>query len=199
MVLPEGNFRTAKYQHTHGRSFIVQLQFFVTFLSLKCQKGLKMAIFGLKMELSKNIFIWMTTKSCTREYCIIHFTIITFLWLKCQKDLKWLFLPENGYFGFHNGLGALQKYIFIWTTAKSCTREYGIIHFSIFFVTFLSLNCQKGLEMAWKLPFWISKWPWSSPKVFLSDRQGKVVIGSMVSSILLYFLLPLCDLNAKKA
>ena len=35
--------------------------------------------------------------------------------------------------------------------------------------------------------------------MFLSEWQKKVVLVSMVSSILLYSLLPSCDLNAKKA
>ena len=65
---------------------------FNTFLSLKCQKGPKMAISDLKMaildlkmakDLSKNTFIWLTAKSCNMESGIIHFNNI--LSLKCQK------------------------------------------------------------------------------------------------------------------
>ena len=40
----------------------------------------------------------------------------------------------------------LSESIFIWKPAINCTSNHGFIHFTIFFITFLSL--QKGLKMA---------------------------------------------------
>ena len=42
----------------------------------------------------------------------------------------------------------ISEHTFIWSAAKSCTLESGIIHFNILFYTFLSMKCQKGLKMA---------------------------------------------------
>ena len=167
--------------------------------------GLKLAIldFKMAMELSKNIFIWTTAKSCTREYGIIHFItfFITFMWLRCQKGLKMAILGlKMALLDFKMGV-ELSKNILIWTTVKSCTKDYGINHFIIFFITFLWLKSQKSLKwlfLAWKWPFWISKWPWSSPKIVLSERQRKFALGSMVSSILLTFLITFIWLKCQK-
>ena len=144
--------------------------------------GLKLAIldFKMAMELSKNIFIWTTAKSCTREYGIIHFItfFITFMWLRCQKGLKMAILGlKMALLDFKMGV-ELSKNILIWTTVKSCTKDYGINHFIIFFITFLRLKSQKSLKwlfLVWKWPFWISKWPWSSPKIFLSQPSDKLM------------------------
>ena len=63
----------------------------ITFLSLKYEKGLKMAIFCSKVaildfkrakELSKNIYVWTAAKKCTRVSVIIHFGHL-FVWFPC--------------------------------------------------------------------------------------------------------------------
>ena len=126
---------------------------FYTFLSMKCQKGLKMAILGLAMaildlktamDLSKNIFIWLAAKICTMESWIIHFWYI-FLYFPVSEMSKG---PKNGHFGLKMAILDLKtamdlsKNIFILSAAKSCTIESGIINFIILFYTFLSLKCQ---------------------------------------------------------
>ena len=64
---------TAAIKFTSNFDLIHFTIFFITFRSLKYQKDLKMAIFGLKMalldfkrakELSKNIYIWTAAKKC---------------------------------------------------------------------------------------------------------------------------------------
>ena len=41
----------------------------------------------------------------------------------------------------------LSENIFIWTAAINCTSNHSFIHFTILFITFLSLQYQKGLKM----------------------------------------------------
>ena len=124
--------------------------------------GLKMAILDFKMakELSKNIFIWTAAINCTSNLGFIHFTtlFITFLSRQYQKGLK------MGIFGLKMAILDFKmakehsENIFIWMAVINCTSNLGFIHFTIFVIAFLSLQCQKGLKLAiytffmdWKL------------------------------------------------
>ena len=55
--------------------------------------------------------------------------------------------PKNGHFGFENAHGSFRKYFYL-IDSESCTMDSGIIHFDIFYNTFMSLKYQKGLKMA---------------------------------------------------
>ena len=111
--------------------FIYFTMCLITFLSLKYEKGLKMAIFCSKvaildfkmtLELSKNIFVWTAAIKFTSNFDLIHFTIffITFRSLKYQKDLKMaIFGLKMALLDFKRAK-ELSKNIYIWTAAKKC-------------------------------------------------------------------------------
>ena len=120
MVLPEGNFRTAKYQHTHGQSFIVQLQFFVTFLSLKCQKGLKMAILGIKMANFPKIF----SSDRSLESSILTYNLIPSFLSNVKKAKKWQSWAYKWPFWFWK-----SPWIFPKIFSSERQKLSGIIHF----------------------------------------------------------------------
>ena len=99
---------------------------------------LKMTILDLKMamDLSKNILIWSTAKSCTVGSGIIHFDILfnNFMSPKCTKG------PKMAILGLKMAILDLKmamdhfKNIFIWSAAKSCTAVPGIINVGLCFL-----------------------------------------------------------------
>ena len=60
-------------------------------------------------------------------------------------------------------------------------------HFYYGFRVHHTLQGLKMLFLAWKRPFWISKWPRSFLKIFLSERHRKVIQASRVSSAFVHF------------
>ena len=82
---------------------------FKTFLSLKCQKGPKMAIFGLimaildlkmAMDIFKNIFIWSAAKSKAKSW-IYGFSIKKFIWKHFKQNNNLVFSFKKLTLWFH--------------------------------------------------------------------------------------------------
>ena len=118
--------------------------------------GLKMAILGLKMvsldskmamDIFENTFIWSAAKSCTMESGINNYLIPSCL-SNVKKILKMAISGlKMAILNFEMAMD-ISENTFIWSAAKICTMESGIIHFDILFYSLLTLKCHKGLKMA---------------------------------------------------
>ena len=133
----------------------------------------------MAMDIFENTFIWSAAKSCTMESGINNYLIPSCL-SNVKKILKMAISGlKMAILNFEMAMD-ISENTFIWSAAKICTMESGIIHFDMLFNTFLSLKCQKGPKMA----ILGLKWPWIFSKIFSSDRQRKVVLWCLESSIL---------------